>query len=1123
VVQVRLLGGVAAVSESGDTLDIGPAKCLTVLAALALEVGDAVPVVRLIDVIWREEPPRTADKTLQGYVAQLRRGIGHDAVSRVGAAYRLELDPERVDVVRFRRRLASGDIDGALALWSGTPLAGLDAPGLQPAIDSLVEQWLGALETQLGRQVGEDAAATVATLTELTAAHPFREELWALLMSALYRTGRQADALAAFQRARAHLIDELGVEPGRRLREIESMILAHDEALGARTRPSSPGEDQEMPPESPTGTVTFGFAEVADATSLWAEHRRKMAVAMARLEAVVRAVTSRHGGTVVVSAGESMGVAFHRAEDAAAWASDIQTVVGEEPWPGGVALRLQVALHTGETLEESGGYFGPAVHTASRMVSAAHAGQILVSGLTAALLERDGLRDLGWHQLDGVAGDYEVFQLDTGRHPPLRTTSSGGGQLPGRSLRLLGRDGDIDAVTDATTSSPVVTLVGPGGVGKTSLALAAAHRVADDRHQRVRLVQLAAITASEDVPNIVAETLGIGGGAGRTLTGSIAAALRVRPTLLVLDNCEHVVEGAATLVQAITDTAVDLRVLTTSREPLGLPAELVIPVLPLGVTAAVELFAERARAAGGGLNLAATRADVEGICRRLDGLPLAIELAAARTTSLTPSQLLARLDDSLRLLGGSRHATAPRHQTLRATVQWSYDLLTPDQQRLFERLGLFAGPFDLAATEAVATDADLDTIEANRLLGELIGRSLVAVESGPFGRRFRLLEPLRQFAREALAGRGDGGDVAARHAGWCRDQTAEIGRLLAGNGEIEGVARLAELWADLRAAVDRACTTRDIDLADALVHPVAAEISLRRQVEIGDWAERILDLTPPEDEARIVYWMLWAGHRRAQADAPEEYDALIRRHGYAEHPVIRFNHTYMANVGTDSLAVSLAAIDWLREHGENHAANLLEVSGVAASLIVLQRFDELASVAAGLVERHSRHGPPMLHYFALGMQGYAAQYRGRDEDARRLFEEAERLALPGGTYRVLQTAQARLTFEHGDRTRAYRILRDNIEVLLDSDYTDVTRMVAVEFIPMMAVVDRLEDAARVLPYLDTTGDFATMARDNLIADPVRRIESDPTSVAHLNADPDPRAALIHMRDVLEELIAHERP
>jgi hypothetical protein len=214
---------------------------------------------------------------------------------------------------------------------------------------------------------------------------------------------------------------------------------------------------------------------------------------------------------------------------------------------------------------------------------------------------------------------------------------------------------------------------------------------------------------------------------------------------------------------------------------------------------------------------------------------------------------------------------------------------------------------------------------------------------------------------------------------------------------------------------------------------VAAEVSLRRQVEIGDWAERILDLLPAEDEPRTVYWLLWAGHRHAQVGAPRDLRRaapppwLRRAPRRAVQPHVHGKRRHRLP------GRSLAAIDWLRERGEGHAANLLEVSGVAASLIVLQRFDELADVASEMVDLHSRYGPPMLHYFALGMQAYAAQYRGRHEEVRRLFDEAERLALPAGTYRVLQTAQARLTFETGDHVGACRILPGNIEVLLDSD------------------------------------------------------------------------------------------
>ena len=1117
MVQLRLLGGIQAVTDGGDALDVGSAKCRAVLAALALSVGDAVPVPRLVDVVWAEDPPRTAEKTLQGYIAHLRKVLGPDAIGRTGAAYRLDLDPDHVDVARFRRLLSAGDVDGALATWTGTPLAGLDAPGLDATVDALVEQWLGAVEDRLARQVATDAGRAIAPLTELTAAHPFREQLWALLMTALYRVGRQADALAAFQRAREHLVDELGVEPGPRLREVEAQILAHDEGLQGRAGTSPPSVPSSV---RPTGTVTFGFADVADAAQLWAEHHRKMAQTMARLEAVVRTATDRQDGTLLVSSGESFGVAFHRADDAAAWAAELQLAVEREPWPGGVELRLQVALHSGETEEHDGSYFGAAVHTASRLATAAHGGQVLVSDVTAALLERDDLRDLGIHHLEGAGGEHDLWQLDDGDHPPLRSASTRRGNLPRRSARLLGRDAELDTVVEAMAVSPVVTLVGPGGIGKTTLALAAARRSEAEARRRVWLVELAEIAASADVPHTVAETLGVTGGASRSLTESVVAALRSRPTLLVLDNCEHVVDGAASLAQAIADDGADTRVLATSREGLGIPGERLVPVAPLDITqAAVELFAERARAAAGTFELDAARGEVEEICRRLDGLPLAIELAAARSASLTPAQLLARLDDRLRLLGGGRRIGAERHRTLRTTVQWSYDLLTRAQQALFERLAVFAGPFDLTAAEAVAAGGELDTVDVDRLLGDLVERSMVGVEPGVFGRRFRLLETLRQFALEQLAGHGGREQLAARHAGWCRDEVASIGTLLTGHREVEGVARLAELWPNLRVAVDWACSAGFAQLADALVRPIASEVSLRRQVEIGDWAERILELTPPEDEARVMFWLLWAGHRHVQAGDHEAYGALMRRHGHREHAIVRFNDAYLSGVGEDLHTAAPAAVAWLRDQGEDHAADMLEVAGVASSLITLQRFDELDALATTMAERHRRHGPPTLRYFGLGMRGYAAQYQGRHEDAGRLFLEAERVELPAGTYRVIQTVAARSAFEQGDRPRAYRVLRDNIEVLLDSDYTDVTRMVAVEFITMMAGVDRLAEAARLLPYLDTTGDFGTLAREHLIADAVQAIDADPELGDELDADADARGALTFMRDVLDELIA----
>lgn len=1112
MVRVHLLGGVTVTTDDGVPVDAGPTKCRAVLAALALSAGEAVPVARLVDVVWGEHAPRTAEKTLQGYVADLRKAIGSRWIVRTGAAYRLDIAADAVDVHRFRRHVAAGAFDAALREWAGAPLAGLDAPGLAPVADGLVEQWLGAVEADLERRVETEPSAVIATLTQLTADHPFREGAWALLMTALSRSGRQADALAAYQRARRHLVDELGVEPGPRLREVERLVLAQDEGWHA----DAPVPDTAAS-SRPTGTVTFGFCEVEAATRLWARHHG-MAAAMSRLDALVRTIADHQAGTVVTSADESLGVAFHRADDAAAWAAKLHVAVAAEPWPGGIDVRVRIGLHTGETEERDGGYFGLAVHTASRIAASGHGGQTLVSGVTAALLERDDLRALGAHRLDGVPSEQEVFQLGEGDHPPLRTASARRGNLPDRPPRLFGREDALDSLVATLDAAPVVTLLGPGGIGKTALALAAARRWQGDGAQRVWLVELAEIPA-DAVPRAVAATLGVIEGSAGTLTDSIVAALRVCPTLLVLDNCEHVIEGAAALADTIADHAPDTRVLATSRERVRVADERLVAVDPLDPAgAAAELFTARARAVSGDFDPGDSPSDIAEICRRLDGVPLAVELAAARVRSLTPSQLLARLDDHLRLLTGGRRAGAERHRTLRATIGWSYDLLTPAQRLLFQQLSVFTGPFDLAAAEAVAALGGLDTVDVDRLLGDLVEQSMVTSESGPFGRRFRLLETLRQFAAERLAATGEAGEVSRRHAQWCRDQVARIHGLLTGPGEVEGVARLCELWPNLRTAFDWACTTRDVALADALVRPIAPEVNLRRRAEIGDWAERILALTPAEDEPRRAFWLLWAALRHAQTDNHQAHERVVARHGHRDHPAVGYTHAYLHDDGEDGYALSLAADAWLREQGEEHAANLVEVAGVASYLMGLGRLAELDTLAATMAERYLGRGPPTLLYFALGLRGFSAQFQGRHDDAAAFFSESAGVDVPAGTYLVNRSVEARTVFDQGRRSRALRMLREHVGELRDTDFVDVTRMVAVDFVYMAAAAGHLVPAARVLRYLDTVGAFGELARTTLLADAARAIAADPNVTGDDGGRVlDARQAMAYMHDVLDEL------
>ncbi|WNB85858.1 hypothetical protein [Cellulomonas sp. ATA003] len=364
------------------------------------------------------------------------------------------------------------------------------------------------------------------------------------------------------------------------------------------------------------------------------------------------------------------------------------------------------------------------------------------------------------------------------------------------------------------------------------------------------------------MPRAVAEVVGVAEGPGRTTTQAVVAALRPRRALVVLDNCEHVIAGAAAMATALAEGCPELCVLATSRSRLGARGERLLAVPPLDIAGpAVELFTARARAVSRTVDMEAHRAEIEEICCALDGVPLAIELAAARTTTLSVPEIVGRLDDRLRLLTRSPRTNEDRHRTLRATINWSVDLLTQELRTLFARLSVFAGGVDLRAVHRVCGEPGLDEAQVEDLLEDLVDQSMLVIEPEPAGRRFRLLETLREFGAAELAAAGVTDQVAARHAGWCLEEVDRIHRQLVGHAEVEGVARLGVLWPDLRVAVDRACRIGDHLLADALVRPLVAEVTLRRQGEIGEWSERILAVVPPDDVDRVVFWLTWAAHR----------------------------------------------------------------------------------------------------------------------------------------------------------------------------------------------------------------------------------------------------------------------
>ena len=1126
--QISLFGGVRALTDDGDTIDVGPAMCQAVLAALALSSRSAVPVSRLVELVWGDHAPRTAEKTLQSYISRLRKGLGPDSIVRLGAAYRLDVDADCVDVLRFTRCLEVGDTEAAIAEWTGIPLAGLDVEGLTATVDGLLEQWLGALEANLEGLVATEAVVAIGPLTELTARYPFREGLWALLMTALYTVGRQAEALAAYRKARENLVEQLGVEPGPRLRDLEAMILHHDAQLSVRETPASVSTPVSVSVSRsvasiPTGTVTFGFSDVEGSARLWGKDPHRAGSAIARHDDLIRSVAVDHGGYVFVSGGDSFGVAFHRASDAVAWAGATQAAISSEPWPEGVEIRVRIGIHTGEVEERGNDYFGQAVNVASLIAVAGHGGQSLVSDTTAALLVGHELHDLGTFHLEDGRARRRVHQLGDGDHPPLRTEDSRQGNLPRRHSRPIGRDGDLEVIAEALDRAHLITLLGPGGIGKTRLALAAARIAQPDLGDGAWFVELSDITSSADVARTVAETLDVRGSPGRSLTESITRALQRRRALLVLDNCEHVIDGAAELAQAVSADCIEMKILTTSREGLGLPNEQLIIVGPLDAAGpGVELFNQRATAADQNFDPDANRAEVEEICRRLDGVPLAIELAAARTRSLSPADLVERLDNHLRLLDGGRRRSVARHRTLRLTIQWSYDLLSPLEQMLFRRLSIFAGSFDLKAAETVAADRELDTAEVNELLGYLVEKSMVVVESGAYGRRFRLLETMRQFGAEHLDDTGNSDRIAKRHSEFVLTELNRVSGLLAGPGEIEGVARLTELWPNLRAAVDWACRTGDLTLAIALVRPIAVQSFLRRHNgEISDWVERILAMTTPEDEEEVVLGLVWIASRYILNHDREAYARLVLQYGEPDHILVRTAQFVVGDNTEAALAHGPLAVAEMRRRGDEQFASLYEVF-LGGGLLGAGRLAEHDAHVGALAQRFRAEGPPTFLNWTLYMLGASAALQGNHERAEELYEQSASVDVPDRTNSSNEVLQARSAFMRGHQSRAFMILGSYIDELLELGDMSGVSLVCIEFVNMMVSTDHLPEAAHILGYLDTTGllDVEGPGFRMLVVDAAGKVASSAAAIAArteaVSRMLDESQALEYMRDVLDE-------
>ena len=519
--------------------------------------------------------------------------------------------------------------------------------------------------------------------------------------------------------------------------------------------------------DQPSGTVTFLFSDIEGSTPLWDQHHDDMETATARHDAILQGVIEARGGYVFTTAGDEFAASFSRAADAIEAAVEIQSALAAEPFSATTPIRVRMGLHTGDAVERDGDYFGPAVIRAARLMGMAHGGQILLSGPTAdiALASVPGgstIKPRGEVQLKGLGRAERVSELchpgSDREYPEFAPSGRTRGRLPRFTDELIGRVADIDRVVTLLEDAPLVTLVGPGGVGKTRLSIEVGDQLLDRYPDGSWLVELASVTKADSVDQVLAEVLGVQEVGDRTLTASIVGALGGRQLLLILDNCEHVVDAVVDLVEALLVGCQGVAILASSREALGLRGERVCPVDPLALpevgqaaadSAAVQLFVERWSASDPTAMIDdGTIATVAEICKRLDGMPLAIELAAARVRGLGIESLAERLDGALRLLRSNRGED--RHRTLRAVVSWSFDRLEPHLRDLLCRAGVFAGGFTLDSAETVLAFGGLDELDVADGVAELVDKSMIQVLDTPLGKRHRLLETMRQFGNEHI-------------------------------------------------------------------------------------------------------------------------------------------------------------------------------------------------------------------------------------------------------------------------------------------------------------------------------------------------------------------------------------
>ncbi len=797
--------GQLAISDEGRPIALGSYKQRSLLALLLIHHGWVVSTDRIIEELWGDEASQDHHNALWGHISSLRSVLEPDRPPRSDGTvvltrhpgYLLDIEPQQIDAVRFEQLLADGralvtdDPDGAattlrsaLALWRGGAYEDVAYESFaQDEIHRLEELRLEAVESRIDADIGRGLAGeVVAELETLIRAHPLRERFTGQLMVVLHRTGRQAEALHAYQQLRTALGHELGLEPGIELRQLADRIIVDDPTLHLSVAADGHGSVGTVPARArqqggqdpmPSGLVTFVLTDLQGSTRLWRSIGDRFPPLLQRHRELLRTAWGEHDGHEFRTEGDSALVAFGDPAQAVQSCVRAQQLMAAEPWPEDAVLRVRIGVHLGLASPSNGDYVAYAVHQTARVVDAGHGGQIIVTDDVARALPSLASIDLRSHgrfQVRDFDDPIELFEVrGAGMQVvdrQLRVLPADGHNLARPPGAFIGRERELALLDGIVSEGTIVVVLGPGGVGKTRLAIEFGLRATVRMPGGVWFVPLDAIDSIDLVPGAILDAVAVRTPARSEPWDAVAAAVGVEQMLLILDNCEHLLPELAARVVGVMSGNMCSAVLATSRTALGLRGERQLTLGPLTgdpnvdrVPPAVSLFVDRAPTLADVPADPAAFASILALCEELDSLPLAIELAAARAGVQTPDEILGTVLRG-RPLRGQDPTLPQRHRTLEATLEWSYRLLDGREQVVLRRLSALPGAFNLDTAVAAAGGDGLDADAVPEAIWSLVDQSLVVPSSSAGSTRYHLLRVIRRFAADRRSVEEWGGVVA---------------------------------------------------------------------------------------------------------------------------------------------------------------------------------------------------------------------------------------------------------------------------------------------------------------------------------------------------------------------------